>query len=228
MPTNDLSLSDRISKIRARVRTRGLGEVAGDFKGKLVNALHSEEELIFLRRSSLWTEEVPRKTNEPLALERATPDDGRDYERFIGTDSATSFAKRLTDRTSCWFVRGRGMVLHATWTTTGEAWTNEIKRYFAPPPGAAYVYESFTRAEARGLGVYPFALVEIGRRLAEEGTATMYVGVEASNSASVRAITKAGFEPVFTLRYEARYGKLSLADASGVEPELAARLLIAH
>ena len=220
------SVADSLSRKRARIRSRGLGEVMAESWGKVRSNIRSDDELIFLRaRTDRSLEETFRKTDEPMQLVRATVDDRRDYERFIGTDSARTFAARLSDETRCWLVRARGAILHATWTTTGSAWTSEIHRYFVPPPSSAYVYESFTRAEARGLGLYPFALVGIRETLATEGVKEMFVGVEANNAPSLRAIAKAGFERAFTVPFHRRWGRVSLDDPEGPNPELAALCL---
>lgn len=214
-----------LSKTAARVRARGAGEVIADVGGRIKAGVTSHDEILFLTRRSDWGGPAPSSTREPLVLVDATRDDGPDYARFIGTDSAPTFAARLTERTRCWLVRGRGMILHATWTTTDAAWTRELGRYFVTPPGSAYIYESFTRPEARGLGLYPFALLGIGKELAARGIETLYVGVEVGNRSSLRAITKAGFEPAFSVRFRRRLGVVVVEDATGPRADLAARCL---
>lgn len=214
------SLRNGLAKNIARARARGISEMAGAVTGSWRAAVHSEGELTFLTRTAAWEGRVKR-SDEPMALQRASFADAADYAHFIGTDAARTFAARLSDTASCWLVRARGTVVHATWTTRGVAWTSEIRRFFVAPQGSAYIYESFTRPEARGLGVYPFALVGIGHALATEGVDTLFVGVEADNHPSVRAITKAGFEPAFSLRFRRRWGRAELSPATGPLPELA-------
>ena len=228
MATARPSFADTLSKTRARLKTRGAGEVVGTITGNARGRIRSHEEILFLTRSARWDGEVARKSEEPLGFAEATPADGRDYERFIGTDSARTFSKRLTRDTRCWLVRGRGMILHATWTTTGAAWTSEMGRFFVPPARSAYIYESFTRSEARGLGIYPFALVEIGKALAREGIDTLYVGVEVENTPSVRAITKAGFQPAFSVPFGRTLGKVTIEPATGPRADLAEQVLRAE
>lgn len=222
-----LSLLDYVSKANARIRARGAREVADELAGRVRDWVRSDHELKFLVRPALWEGRSELRSDEPLEMARATARDGPDYQRFVGTDSARTFAKRLTSETSCWLVRGRGIVLHATWTGTGATWTREIRRYFVPPGGGAYIYESFTRPEARGLGIYPFALVEIGRALASEGVDTLFVGVEADNAASLRAITKAGFEEAFSSSFHRSWGRLEMGQPSGPLTHLARDCLVA-
>lgn len=225
MSTSRTSIKHALSKTGARLRSRGAGEVFGEWTGRIKGSVRSEDELLFLERDAKWDGAIARKTEEPLELVKATAADGKDYERFIGTDSALTFAARLSHETNCWLIRGRGIVLHATWTTAGAAWTREIQRLFVSPPGSAYIYESFTRADARGLGLYPYALVGIGERLAAEGITKLYVGVEVDNTPSLKAITKAGFEPAFGLKYGRRFGRLQLEAPSGPDRALAERVL---
>jgi GNAT superfamily N-acetyltransferase len=222
------SLKASLSKTQARARTRGWGEVLNEGFGQVRSAVRSNDELLFLLRDAVWNGKIARKTNEPLRFVRATADDANDYERFVGTDSARTFKSRLSEQTNCWLIHGRGMVLHASWTTSGAAWTREIQRLFVAPPGAAYIYESFTRPEARGLGLYPLALGSIGEALAAEGIERLFVGVEADNAPSVRAITKAGFEPAFSVRYRRHLGRLTIDEADGPKADLAEKLLRAR
>lgn len=225
MTSRIATLRNSLSKKRARVRARGLGEVAGESLGHVRNNIHSSDELLFLVRDAAWNGETLRKTDEPLRFVRANAEDSEDYERFVGTDSARTFTARLSDQTNCWLIRGRGMILHATWTTTGAAWTSEIRRFFIAPPKSAYIYESFTRPEARGLGLYPLVLVGIGHALAGDGIEKLFVGVEVDNAPSLRAITKAGFEPAFSIAFRRRFGKLAIDAATGPRAELAQGLL---
>ena len=226
MPSRSGSLTTALSKTLARARTRGWGEVGKELVGRFRSGVRSDDELLFLTRAAVWDGEIARKTSEPLRFARATASDADDYERFVGTDSARTFTTRLSDQTDCWLIRGRGMVLHASWTTSGAAWTREIQRLFVAPPGAAYIYESFTRPEARGLGLYPLALVSIGEALATEGIEQLLVGVEADNAPSLRAITKAGFEPAFSVRFRKHWGRLTIDEAAGPRAELAHEVLL--
>ena len=222
-------MSFPLSKTLARLRSRGVTEVVSEWWRHLREWAYSNEELIFLARPTRLDgggrfAEAGRAAG--LTLHEATTADGPDYEKWIGTDSAATFASRLTDDTKCWLVRKEGRVVHGTWTSTGPAWTREIRRYFVPPPGAAYVYESFTRADARGLGVYPFALESIAEELGGRGVERLLVGVEGGNVPSQRAITKAGFDPAFSLRYGRRAGVLRLRAATGAEAGLARQILL--
>lgn len=152
---------------------------------------------------------------------RATAADAQAYSRDIATDSPRTFRARLTTETACYVVESRGRLLHASWVTTASAWTAELDAFVSPPPGDAYIYESFTRPEARGRGIYPFALHNICAELAARGVTRTWIAVEATNAPSIRAITKAGFDVAFELPFRRERGKVQLEPASGPRPELA-------
>lgn len=186
-----------------RARVRGPAEVLGLGWRRGLEALRSDDELI------VWSRSPGR---EPLSadweLERAAPEDAAAYARDIGTDSAVTFRKHMGRKTTCYVVRDRGRLVHASWVTMGFAWTRELRAYVQPPEGHAYVYESYTRPEVRGRGVYPFALAGIATDLT--GTAELiWVMVEADNPASVRAVTKAGFGRRGSIHVRRRWDRLT-------------------
>ena len=200
-----------MSKILNRVRARGLGEVLSLAKERVTGWIGSSDVLIlYVRGPAPSGEELPG-----LEFRPATSGDAARYARDIGTDSATSFARRLSNRTRCFVVDDGDLLLHASWVTTAGAWTRELRAYLVPPEGDAYIYESFTRPEARGRGLYPFALRNIIGWAQGSGIVRLWVGVEEHNPASIRSVTKAGFEEGFRLPFARRWGRLSLGDPSG-------------
>jgi ribosomal protein S18 acetylase RimI-like enzyme len=162
---------------------------------------------------------------DDVSFRRATPSDGIAYERDIGTDADSTFRARLTPTTRCYLVEGEGKLLHASWVTKSRAWTAEISGSISPPPGDAYVYESFTRADARGRGIYPFALSSMCADLGAEGARRVWVGVESDNVPSIRAISKAGFTEAFELHFSRRLGRVRVKAVSGPEARVASVLL---
>lgn len=191
------------------MKSRGAGEMAGVARDRAREWVRSEEELIMLVRPA--DAPTPEFRHDPgLSFRAAGPDDAGRYERTIGTDAAATFRRRLTPTTQCFFVSGGEELLHASWVTTGAAWTREIGAYIVPPSGDAYVYESFTRPEARGRGVYPFALRGICAWGAGAGVDKIWVAVESGNAPSLKAIRKAGFEPAYEMRYGRRLGRLTV------------------
>lgn len=157
----------------------------------------------------------PFQATEEFHFRETHSADGAAYALWIGTDSATTFTNRLSESTRCFVVTSDEKFVHASWVTTSVAWMRELRRYLAPPPGDAYVYESFTRAEVRGRGVYPIALRNIAARVGEEGVNRLWVAVEEDNPASIKSVTKAGFERAFELPFGRRFGVVRIGQASG-------------
>ena len=198
-------------RLANRVRSRGIAEVTDLATGRLKDAWSSEETLILLVRDA-----GPLDRPGPgLSFRRAEPADAERYARDVGTDSARTFKARLAPDVMCFIVEDGDRLLHASWVTTSGAWTREIQALLAPPPGDAYVYESFTRADARGRGIYPFALAGMLTYLAEAGITRVWVGVESSNEPSRRAIAKAGFEEGFRIKFCRRHNRLAVSPPQG-------------
>lgn len=220
MPDRRPTPAQLAGKLLQRVRARGFGELSALAVERIRKGWSSEERLLFLVHATGGDE----PTDPPdLEFRAARAEDGPLYARGIGTDSAATFAARLTDATRCWLVLHEGRIAHATWTTTAAAWTREVGRFFCPPPGDGYIYESFTSPAVRGRGIYPLALRHILARLGAEGITRMWVGVEADNEPSIRAITKAGFEVAFEISYRRRFGRLTLGPPEGpLAPDCAA------
>ena len=205
------SLLFSASRVINRARSRGAREAGSAVRGGLKAAVRSEGRLLFLVRNAGG----PTEARADLAFREATSADGRRYARDIGTDSAGTFRQRLSPWTKCFVVEDGVRFLHASWVTTARAWTSEIKAFISPPVGDAYVYESFTRPETRGRGIYPFALTSICAALADQRVARVWVGVEADNVASIRAIGKGGFENAFELGFQRAWGRVRVQEPTG-------------
>jgi ribosomal protein S18 acetylase RimI-like enzyme len=199
------------------MRARGAAEVATMVGHRLKEELWSRDVLVMFERPA----DLDPIAQEGLEFRVATATDADDYARDIGTDSAATFRARLSDATRCVVVVRNDRLVHASWITTAAAWTRELRRYLHPPTGDAYIYESFTAAAARGLGIYPFALRNIVALLRAEERGTAWVAVEADNAASLRAVTKAGFEEAFRIPYVRRLGVLKIGRPSGPAAEIA-------
>ena len=126
-----------------------------------------------------------------------------------------TFRQRLSPWTHCFVVEDESRFLHASWVTTARAWTSEIRGFVSPPVGDAYIYESFTRPETRGRGIYPFALLSICAELGRQRVARAWVGVEGDNTSSIRAITKGGFEHAFELSFHRSWGRVRVGEPTG-------------
>ena len=208
MPDRRPGPAASVSKSLTRVRHRGAGEVGRLALHRLQEAVASEDVLVFFRQDVERVHPRPSEKTQGLEFRLGRPADGPAYARQIGTDSATTFAQRLSQSTRCYLIRDAERILHASWVTTAAAWTRELRRYVHAPARGAYVYESFTSSAARGRGIYPFALGCIAQSLRREGIEELWVAVEEDNPASQRSVTKAGFEEAFRIGYRRRLGRL--------------------
>jgi RimJ/RimL family protein N-acetyltransferase len=211
VPDTRLPLPLLLSRAANRVRTRGAAEVTGLLVRRLVEGVVSDDEILMYTREAGGDFAI----RSDLTFRAATEDDASRYAKDIGTDSVRSFRSRLSAATRCFVVERDELLVHSTWATTAAAWTRELRRYIKPPPGDAYVHESYTRPEVRGQGVYPFALTNICATLGPEGIRRVWVAVEGDNPASIRAVTKAGFEPAWRLPYRRRVGVLRFGQPTG-------------
>jgi ribosomal protein S18 acetylase RimI-like enzyme len=214
MPLRGSSPRLALNKLSTRVRTRGSREVV-DLAGHRVREfVRSEDRIIFFALDPA----APAASHPPPSggsFRRARADDAPAFARYIGTDSEASFRARMSDDTRCYLVLTGDLIVHASWVTTSRAWTRELRRYFSPPRGEAYVYESFTRPEVRGQGAYPFALASIAQDLRADGIKRAWVGVEAGNAPSIKAVRKAGFEPGFEIGYSRCLGRVAVGRPQG-------------
>ncbi|MEA2507079.1 MAG: hypothetical protein QOH48_1697 [Actinomycetota bacterium] len=156
-----------------------------------------------------------------MEIRELGPEDARGYEKDIGTDPAATLVRRLTaPGASCWIARSGDEIVHASWVETAAAWMGEAERFFVVPPGEAYIYESFTRPEVRGHGIYPAVLATIAEQLGARAVARLWIAAEATNAASLRAIQKAGFTTEFEIGVRRRLGRVAVTMPAGVTPQL--------
>lgn len=177
--------------------------MAGSLRDGLRSTVGPAGALQFLVRDTEATCTEP----EGLSFRPATFADAAAYAAQIGTDSEATFRARLTDTTDCYLVETLGRIAHASWVTTSGAWTTELGCPVMPPAGSAYVYESFTDPALRGRGIYPLALACICAELSSRGIGEAWIAVDPDNAPSLRAISKAGFQPAFTLDIRRRRRK---------------------
>jgi GNAT superfamily N-acetyltransferase len=160
-----------------------------------------------------------------IAIREVDPAESDVYERDVANEPAATVVRRLASPTSsCWVADEGGRFVHASWIETRAAWVGEADRFFVVPEGGAYIYESFTRPEMRGRGVYPAVLTAISAELAQRGIATLWIAAEATNHSSLRAIAKAGFSPSFQIEVRRRWGRTQVVVPRGAEPRFSERL----
>ena len=209
-----------LRKLVARARARGIGEITGLWLVRARQWVASQDTLVMLVASP---DAIPLERD--AQVRQAGPGDAPAYARDIGTESAATFRARLSTTTKCWLVFEGQRLLHASWVTLDRAWTRELGRWLEPPVGDAYIYESFTRSDARGRGAYPRALADIAAWAARAGLARLWVAVEAGNAPSLRAVTKSGFTPAYEIAYRRRWGRVTVDPPTGPLAEVGVTMI---
>lgn len=216
MPDERPDLSQHMSRLVNRTRSRGAAEIVDLTTSRAKELWNSRNTLLL----NVLDAQRLERSSEGLTFREASQADADAYARDIGTDSVATFSSRLSGDVRCFIVEEDGKLLHSSWLTTTAAWAREIQRFLTPPSGDAYVYESFTRADARGRGIYPLALAGIVSAMFDEGIGRVWVGVEATNLASRRAMEKAGFTEGFRIEFGRRLGRLWVGAPIGAQAEV--------
>lgn len=207
-------LTARPGRWLTRARGRGWQEASRATLGSVAAWWSSRGILVVMWRAVPADAPPPERETRSEPLEsRAVelgPGDAAAYARDIATDSVSSFSARLARGDRCFGIRGGEGLVHASWVSTGPTWVGELRRFFCPPPRSAYVYESYTRPEARGRGIYPRALRSIATLMAAEGRSELWIAATADNAPSLGAIGKAGFTLRFEIGFEIRRGRARL------------------
>jgi RimJ/RimL family protein N-acetyltransferase len=137
------------------------------------------------------------------------------FDRVLATP-AFQFPRGAARRARQWLARGDRCLLGRVGDRPATyLWVGTLVREFpgATCPigaGTAYVYKTFTLPEFRGRGLNTAALHEIRRRCASEGYHQVLIDVASNNTASRRAIERAGFVPVGRF-FHVRLGRMRRA-----------------
>lgn len=132
----------------------------------------------------------------PVDIRVMTPDEARDAG-FMHPD----WAERWSRGHVCYGAWVGDACVHHSWVTRADAQVGEVHGRLILGPQEAYVYDCFTAATCRGQGIFPAVLSYLGRLLTGEGVTRTWIAVEDENRSSVKAIGRAGFQPVGEIRY---------------------------
>jgi ubiquinone/menaquinone biosynthesis C-methylase UbiE len=192
---NDLALQEglrfAVSK-GLRVVSRPLVEVAG---------LH------FFAADLSETPASPR-LNESMSIGTAS---STEAEALMMDRSGEEIAREIDRRFSrgdrCLAIRAAdGTILHTRWLTANPTHIPEINRYVVPQSGQLYMFDGYTRAEARRRGVDSAMRLFIFRLAREEGMRQVLSYVHSENSAGLKAAQKLQSE-VGKVRYVTLLGR---------------------
>jgi ribosomal protein S18 acetylase RimI-like enzyme len=89
-----------------------------------------------------------------------------------------------------------GELVHSKWIGFNEVFSSDMDRKLRIESDSAWVYDSYTVPEYRGIGIAPKAMEKVFEYLSAKGIRTVYVGVSQSNFQSLRAVQKEGFRKI--------------------------------
>jgi len=92
-------------------------------------------------------------------------------------------------------------VVHLEWVAFDEAYASELERELRIDSGSAYIYDTYTVREYRGLGIAPEVMSEAFSHLYVKGIRRVYTCVPHDNLPSIRAMEKAGFRWIGTVTF---------------------------
>lgn len=151
-----------------------------------------------------------REARVPVDIREMTPDEAR------GTGLMhPDWTERWSRGHVCYGAWVGSACVHHSWVTWTDAKVGEVHGRLILGPQEAYVYDCFTAASCRGQGIFPAVLAYVGRLLTGEGVTRIWIAVEDENRSSVKAIGRAGFQPVGEIRYR-RLGRSEKTDVAYV------------
>lgn len=115
--------------------------------------------------------------------------------------SRPDWTSRWQQGDTCYGAWLDGVCVHHSWVRTGDSVIGEIHALLQLAADEAYIYDCFTSANVRGLGIFPAVLSHIAREQLSGGMSRLWIAVEAANLSSLRAIQRAGFRLAGELTY---------------------------
>jgi SAM-dependent methyltransferase len=108
-----------------------------------------------------------------------------------GEEIAREIDRRFSRGDRCLAVRAAdGTILHTRWLTANPTHIPEIDRYVVPRSGQLYMFDGYTRAEARRCGVDSAMRLFIFRLARDEGMRQVLSYVHSENPAGLKAAQK--------------------------------------
>jgi ubiquinone/menaquinone biosynthesis C-methylase UbiE/ribosomal protein S18 acetylase RimI-like enzyme len=174
-------------RLGAVLEAGGVGHVIRHIGRKLASPLAEWGHLGFYARDLDGVLPVP--VSHGLELRQASM---ADLPRLLypsRTATAESLAERFGRGHLCFVAidRDDGPAAHARWVSTDLAYIPELGCDVILAPGEAYMYDGFTRPDARGSGVDGAIRCQIFQSLREAGFRRVYSYVRSDNPVGVRA-----------------------------------------
>lgn len=141
----------------------------------------------------------------------------------LGYFKASAFPEGLQDRLDsgavCWGFFLDGELVNIGWA---------LRDCLEIEPGMCIfrercvsIYDCFTLPEHRSKGIYTDALIRMLGNIQDEGAESALIAVDPDNVPSIKAIEKAGFQPLYQLTRKRRFGRQFLVNSPFVARSVA-------
>ena len=214
---NPLALVRRVADV---YRRRGPGAV---LRGIVTNLVYASE-------TQIWFEaDLTKERGEVTSVDVEEAGDELLPAALAVQDTNTEVLdERRAGRARAWVGKVEGAVGFVCWTFAERTPVLAARGgWLAMPPGVECLEDSLTAPEFRGRGLAPKVWAVVEDRRADDGVNSLITKVEVENVASCRAVARAGFRHVATMRFT-RFGPFSRvrisAAPNGIGPHLVAEL----
>jgi ribosomal protein S18 acetylase RimI-like enzyme len=147
-----------------------------------------------------------RELPDGLELRKAADPDLASVEQLPGAEPVSAMRRGLSQGHELWIVCEGDRTAFVCWVHLSTAPVLAAPRGMLElPAGVACLEDSVTSPDYRGRGVAPAAWCGIADALAASGYKSMITKVETDNVASRRAVEKAGFVEIATMRLARRW-----------------------
>lgn len=143
-------------------------------------------------------ETVPAKWQ--LELGQLKAKDTADYMILHDDIGISELQHRFANGQMCFTARFQNNLVYTCWIARNYAWIEYLSRRIPLAIDEAYFYESFTAPNYRGGNVATICQKYIQEILKRDGLHCLIAVVLAENKSAIRAIRKAGYRRVGTLR----------------------------
>jgi RimJ/RimL family protein N-acetyltransferase len=218
-----------IARARKAVQRHGPAGIAKIARDRILRRVRLHEAHVWYALD-LNGERPRRDLPEGLELRRAATDaELAAIERLPGADPVAILRRGIAGGHELWMVADGDRPAFACWLQYRRAPLYAARGgSFELPADMVCLEDSVTSPNHRGRGIAPAAWGRLADIAAGTGFKTMITKVETDNVASRRAVEKAGFRAVATMRLDRRGARTRVAVAaldSAFGAELASRIL---
>ena len=127
--------------------------------------------------------------------------------RLKSTFPDKDFTSRLgKNGWQCYVAIINDQIVAYGWVVEGEFYISEIDYHYYLHEGQIFIYDCYVCPDYRGMHIYPDLIQRMvsdnsAVLTAEFKTGVAYIGVDSTNTASLRGVRKAGFTEINSIRY---------------------------